>query len=1006
MTKENSKKRSFRTGSLILASAFLALGLLTLFYTKHSAEHSVSDKNTAVGKTQSHANISLISNSHLAWPRKTGPEPVQRYFQEPAKALEVDPTRIAIRAASEESLIEICEQIDGSFPVAHPLPGWIYIDTSELWRKVNKNELWSANDFSRTLTMGVLENASVSYATPVFFDNLGDPLMPQQAILLGLSPSTSESQAIAIAQASAQGSNIEFIGETRRDLLLKVSLSNGFDIVELANELSHMPEFIYAEPDMLMTGHIPAAEVGSVENPEGAELNLGEGYKPDPSLEDPQWGESLIAMPNDPLLSASGGWGLVNSTLSDFDMHALEAWDYTTGDSSVIVVVIDNGIEPSHPDLNQWTGNGKDFTPDPVTDGRPYTSNDKHGTAVAGCVSGKMNNGIGATGIAPSVKVASARPHYNGQSNGSFSTSYSWVASAINWAQTIGAKVTVNSNSYGGSSSAIASAYSNTRAAGITHFAAAGNSGAGSISYPSNLSTVLSIGASSKTGSKASFSQYGTGLEFLAPGQAVTTTDRTGSAGYSSSDYATVNGTSFATPYAGGVAALLYSYNSEITPDEVTAAMRSGCVDMGNSGYDTTNGYGHLSARNALELIGIQVEATSINEKVLLSWSDPANSGMANSTIYIRCSTSGFPASSSDGTQVYTGTASQFEHTGLTAGQTYYYTFWGNDGSSYASFGASVTASIEAVGDVVPIFLQNLESGYVSKWLINDSGVRVAGGLAHGSPMSSGWTIKTTADMNGDGTKDLVLENSNTRLVSKWLLNEYGERISGGLVHSTPMGSGWSVVGAADLNGDSIEDLLLENSSTRLVSKWLINSSGVRSSGGLVYSSPMGTGWTIAGTADLNGDGIDDVLLQNAQSGYVSKWLINSSGVRASGGLVHASPMSTGWSIAGTADLNGDGIEDVLLQNLRTGYVSKWLINSSGVRSSGGLVHSSPMSSGWSIVAIGDLNADNIDDIILMHSGTQLVSKWILNSSGVRSEGGLVHDSAMATNWEIAAYGD
>ncbi|EDY84357.1 peptidase families S8 and S53 domain protein [Verrucomicrobiia bacterium DG1235] len=999
-------RRAFGLSLIVLSAVAL---LILRSDTQPQSIQVETDGQNRVDQDASDASSAGLASSHatLPWTKVSGPPPTLRFFKDEPQALQVDPKKIAVKITDTAAGVDLTQNtIPGSSAIEHPLPGWRYLELGSLWETA-ANSGWSETDFSRTLVEAATSHPGVEYAAPVFLDFRGDPLLPQQALLIGLSPETTEEQALSLASLKGNFSHYEFLGANRRDLYLEYPARNGFEIVELAADLSQLPEFNYAEPDMFLTGRIPASTPLAIVEPEGADLDLGQGYKPDPSLEDAQWGESLISMPNDPLLSDSGGWGLVNSTLSGFDMHALEAWDYTTGSSSVIAVVIDNGIEPNHPDLNQWTGNGKDFTPESGINpqGGPVTSNDNHGTAVAGYISGKMNNGIGAAGIAPGVQVASARPHYNGQPNGSFSTSYSWVVNAINWTETIGAKVTVNSNSYGSVSSSVSSAYSNTRSAGITHFASAGNGGHGSISFPSSASAVMSVGASQRTGSKSSFSQYGSGLEFLAPGTAVTTTDRTGSSGYSSSDYATVNGTSFSAPYASGVAALLHSYNSSITPAEVESAMRNGCEDMGTSGYDTTNGYGHLSARNALELIGISISSATANSKVRLTWTDPANSGMANSIIYIRCSTSGFPASSSDGTEIYTGTASEYEHTGLTPGQTYYYTFWGNDGSSYANFGTSVQTSVEAVGTVIPMFLENSNTRYVAKWMIDSPGTRAAGGLAHTSPMSANWTIKTTADMNGDGVKDLVLENTSTRLVSKWLMNEYGERVSGGLVHSSPMGTGWSVAGAADLNGDGIDDLLLENSNSRLISKWLLNSSGVRASGGLVHGSPLSSGWTVAGTADLNGDDIDDVLLQNTSTGYVSKWLINSSGVRSSGGLVHSSPMSSGWSIAGTADLNGDGIEDVLLQNLNTGYVSKWLINSSGVRSSGGLVHSSPMSSGWAITAIGDLNGDDIDDVILHNSGTQLVSKWVINSSGVRSAGGLVHGSAMSENWEIAAYG-
>jgi len=82
----------------------------------------------------------------------------------------------------------------------------------------------------------------------------------------------------------------------------------------------------------------------------------------------------------------------------------------------------------------------------------------------------------------------------------------------------------------------------------------------------------------------------------MAPGQAILTTDRTGNAGFVSTDYVIVDGTSFASPYAAGVAALIISQHPGITPDQVEAMMTSTCTDMGPVGYDTGFGYGMINA--------------------------------------------------------------------------------------------------------------------------------------------------------------------------------------------------------------------------------------------------------------------------------------------------------------------------------------------------------------------------------------------------------------------------
>ena len=135
------------------------------------------------------------------------------------------------------------------------------------------------------------------------------------------------------------------------------------------------------------------------------------------------------------------------------DMDGPEAWDISTGKASVIVVVIDTGVQQNHPDIYQVTG--MDFTSDGPGDGGPGNIHDNHGTPVAGCISATVNNSIGTVGIAPGCRIASARTFITTNSNGSWSRLSSWTVNTLVWAETLGARVTNNSNRYGFSSAAV-----------------------------------------------------------------------------------------------------------------------------------------------------------------------------------------------------------------------------------------------------------------------------------------------------------------------------------------------------------------------------------------------------------------------------------------------------------------------------------------------------------------------------------------------------------------------
>jgi len=311
-------------------------------------------------------------------------------------------------------------------------------------------------------------------------------------------------------------------------------------------------------------------------------------------------------IPNDSGFSLC--WGHRNTGASggliNFDMNTTNAWDITKGSSAIRVLVFETGIQPNHPDINQLAG--RDFSTgvvNGVVGGGPSNSCDNHGTAVAGCISGIINNSLGTVGVAPECKVVSAKV---GTSvvpcNGSWQGQTSWTVNAINWSIANGVRVTNNSNDYGTDSAAMTTAYVAARNAGVVNFASSGNSGNTTIGFPARSAGVVAVGASSRTGQKATFSSYGSKLAFVAAGQSVYTTDRTGVDGYVSGDYTTIDGTSFSSPYAAGVAALILSANPSLSAAQVESIMQTTCRDIGAVGYDTLTGWGMLNADAAVRV--------------------------------------------------------------------------------------------------------------------------------------------------------------------------------------------------------------------------------------------------------------------------------------------------------------------------------------------------------------------------------------------------------------------
>ena len=412
----------------------------------------------------------------------------------------------------------------------------------------------------------LLNSASIDFASPVFNGIVpGTWVTITPDILLRFKPEfVSNSELLLSILAPELEIITKDFGNMSGAYKLRSSSKNGFEVLASANQLTLDPRVDWAEPDAHFSG-------------------------------------GICLTPNDP--GFADLWGILNTAqfggIADMDMDGDSAWDYTTGDSGIKVLIIDVGVQQDHPDLNQLPG--VDVTSDGPGAGGPENVCDNHGTVVAGCVSAIINNSLGTVGIAPGCKVVSARTFIaNLSCDGSWSSIASWTVNALAWGETTGVRVTNNSSFYGFTSNSIKDKYESTYSNGLVHFACACNFSSPAISYPGSIPIVNAVAALDPDGTLTSFSNWGVGLDFSAPGITVYTTDRTGDDGYDLGDYVYVQGTSFASPYSAGVAALVLSQNPSLTSAQVEKIMQCSCKDLGTLGYDTTYGWGFVNAENAL----------------------------------------------------------------------------------------------------------------------------------------------------------------------------------------------------------------------------------------------------------------------------------------------------------------------------------------------------------------------------------------------------------------------
>jgi serine protease len=300
--------------------------------------------------------------------------------------------------------------------------------------------------------------------------------------------------------------------------------------------------------------------------------------------------------PNDPYWSQQ--WDLSEGTTpSTYGIDLLGAWDRTRG-AGVVVAVIDTGITV-HPDLagrtvagydfissaaNANDGNGRDPDPsdtgDYYTDGSGFHPSSWHGTHVTGTIAAATDNAAGIAGIANQAKVQPVRVLGN---QGGY---YSDISDAMVWASGgtvsgVPANATparVENLSLGGSGacpSTLQNAVSAAVSRGTVVAVAAGNSGADAGNFtPANCTGVITVAATTRSGLRACFSNYGAAVEIAAPGVALWSTLNTGQTVPLSPKYAQYSGTSMAAPHVAAIAALMLAVKPGLTPAQVVSLMQ------------------------------------------------------------------------------------------------------------------------------------------------------------------------------------------------------------------------------------------------------------------------------------------------------------------------------------------------------------------------------------------------------------------------------------------------
>jgi len=340
--------------------------------------------------------------------------------------------------------------------------------------------------------------------------------------------------------------------------------------------------------------------------------------------------------PNDPWFG-SWEWYLTK-------VGAPAAWSTTTGDSRIIIAILDTGVDGTHPDLQSKMVPGWN-----VYNNNSDTSDTfGHGTVVAGTAAAASNNGQGIASVAWNCPIMPIRISLDGYA------SYSAMANGIIWAADHGARV-ANLSFRASTSSTVASAASYFQNKGGVVAIGAGNDGF--FDTTSDNPYVLTVAATDANDVLTAWSNTGNNIDLAAPGTVFST--------FLGGGYNAASGTSVSSPIVAGAAALVLSVNPSLSGAQVQNILKQSADDLGPAGWDPGYGWGRVNVGRAVSLAaGASAPAPDLTPPAT-AFISPANGAAVTGNVAISVSATDNTGVSSvtlsiDGVAVATDTSSPY----------------------------------------------------------------------------------------------------------------------------------------------------------------------------------------------------------------------------------------------------------------------------------------------------------------------------------------------------------
>ena len=262
-----------------------------------------------------------------------------------------------------------------------------------------------------------------------------------------------------------------------------------------------------------------------------------------------------------------------------------------------------------------------------------------------------------------------------------------------------------------------------------------------------------------------------------------------------------------------------------------------------------------------------------------------------------------------------------------------------------------------------------------------------------------------STDFNSDGLLDLLWHNAADGRLAAWMMNG-GHLLSGTALEPGQLADvNWKPVAMVDSNRDGIGDIVWQHAADGTLGIWRMAGTVLEDAIAVSPDHVADTNWKVRGAADFNQDGDADLVWQHQVSGAIAVWFMKYEWYRPT--LISGEALGPGavadvnWQIVGTGDFNRDGWPDLLWQHQGDGRIAIWKMRRTTVLE-GDLISPGHISNlDWQIRALGDLDGDDMPDLIWQNRATGDLAAWFMNGTTLAS--GVSLGAVPDTNWHVVS---